>query len=76
MMHDATSEILTAVRAYCRACCGGSVREVERCNRADCTLHPYRSTGAYAARKRGEIAGKLSGQMDIDDYVKLIGVSA
>ena len=33
---------LDAIRAYCKQCCGGSKKEVERCNVTDCELWFYR----------------------------------
>ena len=71
MNRDTINELLAAVRAHCRGCCGGSIREVERCTRADCTLHPYRTNSAYMSRRRPESTCVLDGQMRIDQFAHL-----
>lgn len=71
MNHDAMAEILVAVRAHCRECSGGSLKEVERCDRTDCKLHPYRSHNAYAASRRPEMCKHLDGQLSISDFAHL-----
>lgn len=74
MAHDNIADILIAVRAFCRgSCCGGSTKEVERCNRTACPLYPYRSRSAFATGKPTEQARNLDGQLNIGDFAHLFG---
>lgn len=36
------ADLWRAIRAQCLACCGGECSAVRRCNRTECSLHPYR----------------------------------
>lgn len=33
---------LQAIKAHCKACSGGSIKEVKLCPVRDCALYPYR----------------------------------
>ena len=45
--------LLSAIRAKCRDCCGGSINEVRRCTmRTECALWPYRTDQTEREPKR------------------------
>lgn len=54
-------ELLTAIRAHCLECSGGSRAEVRRCKVEDCALWRYRRS----ERKTAET--DIDGQMSIYD---------
>lgn len=59
--------IRTAVRAYCLQCSGGSRRELEKCSREDCPLHPYRNGNSRSTDRSGMQI--CAGQIHIDAYL-------
>ena len=61
--------VLTAVRAYCLQCSGGSRREVEDCRLRQCPLYPYRSCKAMAVPTAKSKPTQIVGQMDIADFL-------
>lgn len=55
------SELTAAIRAKCRDCCGGSVKEVARCAmKAECALWPFRGSSGC-----GEPEQPMNGQVSL-----------
>lgn len=55
-----SDELLTAIRANCLDCCGGSRREVKNCKIDYCKLWPYRKREDRSHEDPDEIANQLS----------------
>ena len=54
------AELTAAIRAKCRDCCGGSVKEITRCTmKAECALWPYRPN-AQALEQEQPLEGQTS----------------
>ena len=62
---DIQDAVLTAVRAYCLECSGGSRKEAEGCNRSVCPLHPYRMGRAVLTEPVRTAVVPIDGQVDI-----------
>lgn len=63
------SELLTAIRAHCLECSGGSRKLVEQCALKKCDLYGYRSAAAMEAGKKKE-PDRMTGQLNMLDMIK------
>lgn len=62
-----THRVLSAVRAFCLQCSGGSRKEVERCNRETCPLHPFRKGQGMQQGHAAQV--NIKGQTEIFEFL-------